>query len=119
MPHEMRQSLQHSRRGLGVAAAQHRAPCFSMALGVISIRISAGTATSNAEKRMNVLDFFSTGACKQILPGVGFKNKKRQGRLTTCPECPGIIIVGQCLRDQTREKIAGAAPPKGTPVLKK
>lgn len=54
--------------------------------------------------QLTILDFFADGTCKQNLPGMGFGDK-RKTRITTCPDCPGIMRVGECLRDQTRRKL--------------
>jgi hypothetical protein len=57
---------------------------------------------------ISVLDFFSSAPCQQRLPGMAFKDERRTP-ITTCPECDGIMLVGQCARDEARDQIQRAA----------
>ena len=54
-------------------------------------------------RRLSVLDFFSTGPCKQRC---GIWNA-RNFVMTTCPDCPGLMRAGECARDAAKEAISG------------
>lgn len=68
--------------------------------------MSEKRSTESTKTKLNVLDFFSRGPCRQRLPGIGFKDKRRKARLTTCSECSGIMRVGDCARDNVRKSLS-------------
>ncbi len=54
---------------------------------------------SHTKGSLQATDFFSTGPCRQRRPGMPFKDKRRCP-VTVCNECPGVMLVGTCLRDR-------------------
>lgn len=49
-------------------------------------------------RRLDLRDFLSVGPCCQR-PGVPMRSGSA---ITTCPECHGLMIVGECAREKLR-----------------
>lgn len=51
--------------------------------------------------RLSITDFLSAGPCRQR---PGMRTAKGQ-TITTCPECPGLMRVGECARDALKVEL--------------